>query len=440
MSARSVYVAALRHPAEPCVLALRTGGAWRLPSVAPGKLWLAHATGVADAFERRLGTRPWLLRQIHVRDDETTGANALIELELVDTAWTPPRHGRWVGRADLGTLTLADEHADVVAGYLEALETGDVPAERAPWALPGWRARAVAWIEQEVERLGQRVESVELVKTWSISAVLRVRTDGRVLYLKASARLPLFVDEGRVTAALAERFPDAVPAPLAVHPEGWFLLADLGDPVGWSAPVETRAEMFRCFAGVQRRSIEATRELLAAGCLDRRLPVLERQLDGLLDDAVGRLEQKEREELRRRLPALKEACRRLDELGVPSALVHGDLHLGNVARRDGELVFFDWTDACVAHPLIDLHSLQWESDEANRTALRNAYLAEWTGVVPEDRLREAARLAAVVTPLHHAVSYQHIAANVERTARPELDAAHEFIREALGKLEALSDT
>ena len=124
-------------------------------------------------------------------------------------------------------------------------------------------------------------------------------------------------------------------------------------------------------------------ELLAAGCLDRRLPVLESQLDPLLANplAVGRLTSEEISELKRLAPKLKQACRRLDALGPPATLVHGDLHPGNAARIDGELAYFDWTDACIAHPLIDLHSLQWEDDETMRAALLDAYLAAWDGAV-----------------------------------------------------------
>lgn len=393
--------------------------------------WFADAEKVVPAFDRRLGTRTWVLRQLRFDDD-----GAALELDLVDPGWRPPAHARWAGRDELEALRLRDEaHRELLTDYLDE---DDSPPERAPWALRGWREQAAAWIEAEIARLGHRLESVEQVKQWSISTILRIRTDGPVFYLKASARLPLFVDEGRVTAALAGHFPDAVPEPLALHPDGCVLLPDLGDPVGWGVPVERRAEMFVRFARLQRESAALTGKLLAAGCLDRRLPVLESQLDGLVD--VGRLTDEERDELRRRLPELKATCRRLAEQGVPPTLVHGDLHLGNVARPAGRLVYFDWTDACVAHPFIDLHSLQWESDDANRAALLDAYLAEWEGVVPEQRLREAARLAAVVTPLHHAVSYQHIAANVERSGRSELDSAHEFVREALGKLEALADT
>ena len=69
--------------------------------------------------------------------------------------------------------------------------------------------------------------AIEQVKQWSISAVLRVRTNGPDLWFKVSAPLPLFVDEAAVTAELAERFPGYVPAPLAVEAEhGWLLFAE----------------------------------------------------------------------------------------------------------------------------------------------------------------------------------------------------------------------
>ncbi len=42
-----------------------------------------------------------------------------------------------------------------------------------------------------------------------------------------------------------------------------------------------------------------------------------------------------------------------------------------------------------------------------------------------------------MTPLHHAVSYQHIVAGLEPSAKPELDATHVFLREALSKAKSL---
>jgi len=437
VSWRSESFGALRHPEEPRILFLRSDRSWRLPRVTARELWVANAAMIVPAFERRLRTRPWLLRQIHfAEDEEAKRLEAVFELALRDPGWRSPAHGRWVSRDELDGLRLRDEgQRELLAAYLDELGCDDVPAARAPWARMGWLEDVSAWLEPEVARLGHSVRGIEQRKQWSISSVLRIETDGPDLYFKVSARLPLFVEEASVTAMLAERFPGYIPVPLAVEPgRGWFLLPEFDDLIAWRPPLEVHEELFRRYAGLQRRSAALTAELLTDGCLDRRLDVLEAQVDPLLDDpeAIARLTPDEVAELRRLGPTLKEACRRLAGCGIPDTLVHGDLHPGNVARMDGELTYFDWTDACIAHPFFDLHSLQWQ-DEATRVALLEAYLGVWEGVESPERLREAAALAAFVTPLHHAVSYRTIVANLEPAARPELDATHQFLREILAR-------
>jgi hypothetical protein len=427
----------VRHPREPKVLLLRSNRAWRLPhALVRDAVWAANAQVVVPAFERRLRTRLWLLRLVHESADEAAGQiEAIFELELLDSDWRVPAHGRWVGVAALAGLRLADEEQrPTLKAYLEALERGHVPMERPPWARPGWRTEARTWIEEEAARLGHVVVGVQQVKHWSISSVLKIDTDGPELYFKVPAQLQLFVDEARVTARLAERFPDHVPAPLSIEPErGWLLLPRFDELFTWAAPLDLRLESLRRFAALQRRTSELTDELLGDGCLDRRLQVLEAQIDPLVHDpeATAGLTPDEVAELRRLAPALKELCRRLGGFEIPSTLVHGDLHMLNVARHDGELVYFDWTDACIAHPFLDLLCLSWEKDEETRAALRDAYLEPWQGIETPERLREAAAVAAVVIPLHHAVSYQHIVAGLEPAAKPELDATPALLRRVL---------
>jgi aminoglycoside phosphotransferase (APT) family kinase protein len=64
-----------------------------------------------------------------------------------------------------------------------------------------------------------------------------------------------------------------------------------------------------------------------------------------------------------------------------ASLVHGDLHLGNVAKGPGGPLIFDWTDACVAHPFLDLATIRRGTGEVDvaeaelRARLRAAYLA-----------------------------------------------------------------
>ena len=111
MAWRSHLFAALRHPHEHRILLVRSDRAWRLPHVlVPGRAGFASARTLVAAFERRLRTRPWLLRQIRFIDDEAAEQREVVyELALLDRAWAEPAHGRWIGRSELDRLRLADE-------------------------------------------------------------------------------------------------------------------------------------------------------------------------------------------------------------------------------------------------------------------------------------------------------------------------------------------
>jgi hypothetical protein len=160
--------------------------------------------------------------------------------------------------------------------------------------------------------------------------------------------------------ALAGLFPGQVPAPLAVESErGWMVLADFGEEVGWEAPLEVVEEVAQTYARMQVEATGHVGRLLAAGCLDRRLDRLAAQAQAWLPaveataglpgvDAATWLSPDEEAGLRAAVPGLQARCAELAGHAVPPALVHGDLHLSNVARRPGGYLFFDWTDACVA--------------------------------------------------------------------------------------------
>jgi Phosphotransferase enzyme family len=275
---------------------------------------------------------------------------------------------------------------------------------------------------------------VEQLRVWELSCILRAPTVHGDVYLKATRDSPLFVNEAVVTRELAALFPDQVPAPLAVDAERrWMALADFGVELGWDAPVEVREDALRTFAGLQVRAAPQVDRLLAAGCLDRRLDRLAAQAERWLpavgdtgrlpgiDDATW-LSADEVAGLRAAAPRPVAMCGELAASAVPATLVHGDLHLSNVARGRRGYVFFDWTDACVAHPFLDLPAFfqgdEEEVDDALRDRLRDAYLAEWTRFESPDRLRRTWGLAEPLGALHHAVSYRSLVANPE----PPIDA------------------
>jgi Ser/Thr protein kinase RdoA (MazF antagonist) len=189
-------------------------------------------------------------------------------------------------------------------------------------------------------------------------------------------------------------------------------------------PVEVREDVLRTFARLQIEAVSQVDRLLGAGCLDRRLAWLAAQAERWLPaidetsrmlgiDAATWLSADEMVELRAAGPQLAAMCGELAAYAVPPALVHGDLHLSNVAHGPRGYLFFDWTDACVAHPFVDMISIFQEEEGALRDRLRDAYLTEWARFEPPYRLLRAWGLAEPLGALNHAVSDRSIVANLE---------------------------
>jgi hypothetical protein len=356
-------------------------------------------------------------------------------------ATAAPPGAAWVGD---------DEAAGVVARAL-----GELGGGRPPWARRGWFATAERWLHATLAGLGSTATGpARQVRVWELSCIVRMPTTRGDVYLKASVASPLFVDEGAVMRALAELFPRQVPAPLAVDAEhGWTLLADFGAPLGWDGPAEVREDVLRTWAAIQIEAASRVDALLAAGCVDRRLHRLADQAQAWLPalDATGRLPTidtatwlaaAEVDELRAAVPRLQAMCDELAASAVPASLVHGDLHPGNVARGPDGLLFFDWTNACVAYPFVDAVSmLQGEEDEeldaAVRARLRDAYLAAWAAVEPPERLLRAWRLVETLGPLHIAISYGSIVEHLVPPVEQHMAASTAFwLRKVLAGLRA----
>jgi Phosphotransferase enzyme family len=374
------------------------------------------------ALAELVGTRVAILRRVaRELDEERKLADVVYELEPLDGEFEPPPGAAW-----LGADSVSEEHRELVERHLEERREG-VPALRAPWACEGWLAEASEWIEASLAAHGRASSGpVEQVRSWSLSSVLRVPTAEGAVFFKATAALPLFVVEGRVMQGLARLHPKNVPEPVAVdRSRRWLLLDDVGPALGWSAPVEQRMAALSVFGHLQVASAKQVDALLAMGCVDRRPEWLARETRKLLADenAIAGLEADELARLRALEPRLVALCQHIARGPVPSTVVHGDLHLGNVAERDGSLVFFDWSDAGVAHPFLDLIDVTREEDSALRARLRDAYLAVWAGDGSSEELLELWAMAAPLASLNQAVSYRYICANVEAGSTRELEWA-----------------
>lgn len=400
------------HPSRPEALVLRAPGGPALPEFElPGRAWAGRPEQFVQGVRDAVGVEVALLRTAETRvDDAGLIRHAAVVFAAREGCPAIPGHARWVGAAEAaGVVGLAP--------VLGELAGGRVPAGRVPWRARAWLGTAEQWMVTSLAALGRPVRGrVEQARVAELSCVLRAATDGGDVYFKATTQLPLFVNEGRVMAALSELFPDDIPAPLAVDGQRrWMLLPDLGPEIGWQAPVEVREEVLRAFAGLQIRSIGSVDRLLAAGCLDRTPRWLARQATEwpATIDLSRWLSADEVAELTAAGADLASACAALTGHPVPYTLGHGDMHLGNVARDGAGYRFFDWSDACVTHPFVDMIVIFFDDDPATRERLRDVYLAEWASFAPRARLLAAWQLAEPLAALNQAISYVSIATHVE---------------------------
>jgi aminoglycoside/choline kinase family phosphotransferase len=259
---------------------------------------------------------------------------------------------------------------------------------------------------------------VEVVHDRPWSRVLRVPTAGEDLYLKQCAPVQAF--EVPLTVALAARWPDRVPEVVAADAErAWLLLRDGGTRLRESGDVATFLRALELYGELQREEAGRVDELLALGLPDVRLPVVAAAYGPFFEDDHG-LEREEAARLRALAPRFHELCAELEAFGLPDSIQHDDLHDGNVFVRDGRVAIFDWGDSSVAHPLWSL--VKPFRDARDRgldpEPLCAAYLAAWTAVEPEERLRAALRVAVPVGIFAYALQVRRLRGFLSVEARP----------------------
>jgi hypothetical protein len=241
-----------------------------------------------------------------------------------------------------------------------------------------------------------------------LSVVLRAPSADGDIFFKCSAQL--FRHEAVTTQAMAELMPDLVPEVIAVDgAQGWMLMRDLGADELGDQDESLWHEGIAAHAGIQRLWLGRTDELVRLGLAVRPLTDLAAQVARMSDDSElwGRMSPDLRERWLATAPTLVESCRRLDEIGPGHTLVHGDFHPWNVVFGTGATRVFDWSDAAVSHPFVDLATyVFWTQDVSVRRGLIDAYVGAWSTQGSEESLREAAALGLVVGALYQVQGYR----------------------------------
>ena len=211
---------------------------------------------------------------------------------------------------------------------------------------------------------------------------MRVETERERYWFKAV--FDHFRREPSVTAYIADLAPGLTAGVVASEAsEGWMLLADLP---GDAAPDEHgHRTAFEHLAQLQAITRHREHDLLAAGCARRALIEIPGDLANVLDDPMfGAWIPIDGARAERMVAWLFDAVQLVEQLGLPDVLVHGDFHPGNVRLVDDRIVIFDWSDAAIAKPFVDV--MTWATwlphDPGARDALWQSFAEVWADVLP----------------------------------------------------------
>ena len=276
-------------------------------------------------------------------------------------------------------------------------------ALRLPWAVPGGPAEDLEWACTHVEPTGPPTQH----RTWNLSAIWTIPTTNGDAWLKCVP--PFSQHESAVLDLLSGH---SVPRLIASSGHRQLLQAMPGEN-GYGATLAERRVLVDELVSIQRSSIGRTSELMDRGVPDRRWPALLRAAADVVD---------------RRLPAdpglrhlLATADARIaaiDACGLPDVLVHGDAHGGNarLGPGTGRGIWFDWSDARIGHPLLDVAVLE-RPGTAHRAALIGHWLDAWGSTMPGSNPQRAWELVRPLAALGDAVVYQCFLDQIEQTER-----------------------
>ena len=311
---------------------------------------------------------------------------------------------------------------------------------------PTWVNALTVWVAEQLAMRSIRPLAPPIeFRALPWSAVFRIPTDRGDVYFKACAPSQAF--EPALARYLAERRPDDVLPVLAADlARAWLLLPD-GGPVlrhtltgtaddlaaHWSAILPQLAALQRDLAG------DATR-LLSLGVMDRRPAVLPALFLAMLDRAdrwpLGHPNGLSRDDLTRLrafAARLSSLCEELTALGPAPSLVIDDLHDGHIfvdsAAAQPRYRFFDFGDACVSHPFLQMVAPQrfyaheyddLELDAPTVDSLYETYLRAWLLDSTPATMYRALQLALAVGPLMRALTWFNALGPLYPDIEPEL--------------------
>jgi Phosphotransferase enzyme family len=239
-----------------------------------------------------------------------------------------------------------------------------------------------------------------LHRHWGISTLMTFPTEVGTVWFKYVP--PIFSHEGGVTSCLAEFAPDSLPKLLASG-KGWMLMEEFPscDHAFLEHPLATLAR-------IQHASVDHLGDLAAAGCLPLPLEAIIAMLSeftycsSFLTGDQGRA-------LGQSLRHVEDACAKMSNLHIPTTVVHGDFYLNNAHWGPFGWIIYDWTDAFLGNPFIDVaYPLLRQESGASR-----AFQRVWLEILPPETVAQAMALGSVIGAAYAVVIHRQIMDHVD---------------------------
>ena len=189
------------------------------------------------------------------------------------------------------------------------------------------------------------------------------------------------------------------------------LLAELPGRDRYDATEDEAKQIIECLVALQTWTVPRVPALLADGVPEARQETFIRELQ----DVVAR--RAPRDPVLHRLAGEAGArLARAEACGLPDVLVHADAHPGNARIGTSTPILFDWGDARIGNPVLDLAVLSRQPGPAGQ-ALAAHWLRTWKQAVPGSHHERAWQLLGPQAALRLAVVYQHFLDNIEPAER-----------------------
>jgi phosphotransferase family enzyme len=290
---------------------------------------------------------------------------------------------------------------------------------KSPFTRTGWLDEAAIWIETTTGRKLSHKTDIEQVNAGGPFALVRFHADdGWTCWLKATGEPN--AHELSITSLLSQMCRGYIPEFLASKPE-WNAWLMSGDALEITSLPANPLELFRLLedavgslAELQMKTLGAESELLDAGAFDQRLDVQLNRADVMFDyldevmDLSGPsgLPRLGKERLREIRIAFKVLCERLQHLGIPETIVHGDMNPGNIVIGHGHCQFIDWSEAYIGPSLVTLEHLLLLNTIENpgmraftNSSLKQGYVSVWATICAPDALEEGFRYMPLMAAL-----------------------------------------